>query len=281
MKKLRAALAAAAALAAMSAQGANILYYNDGGFGDDAMAAALSALGAGYTVTEVFTDTAVDEEPGFFGFMDTRAHRREWDLVIVATTNEVSIPIGTTLYQPLRRYVNEGGSAILMDAQYRDNSADTLRPNVGEGKRFGVAYPAPQVVEHGAVDYGLGSMELRTDETFSHWSWNLGLYEGTDPNTAGDGRILAAFTDGGAAIVGANFGDDGRARTLANGFRADSFVDSAQGELLFSQQVRYLLGEADAPLPVPEPGTWALVLGGLAGLGFARRRAGSGGSIGV
>lgn len=217
----------------------NILYFDDGSVGTNAVTGALSLLGlSGSTTTATST-----------GNFNTLLTSNTYDLVILGEQSDSDT--FTSVALALTGYVTGGGKVL-----------GTTWLNEGFGALMGatgrVATNATSITTDGSPIFaGLGPTIELTNPGWGVFSssWD------PDSGTTGFGTLGA-----GSAIVQANGG-----RTLLYGPLFDTYDDTQEGERLIANGINLLLD--DEPSVVPEPSTLAMLGLGLFGLWAGTRRA--------
>jgi len=216
-----------------------ILYYQDGVVGADRMAAALSSLGANYSVT-----TAINN----FDF-ETKIATGDYSLGIFFAQSNYSSGY-TGAINALGSFVATGGKAIY---------ADWSRNNALALANFGVGFTGNTNQNTMTVSMPELAAGLTNPVIIANTSWGVfstGLNLGTTAATfANSETAIAVSMDG---------------RVIVNGFLSDTIADVATGVQLYRNEIDTVLADANA---VPEPASlivWSL-MGGL-GVCLRRRR---------
>jgi hypothetical protein len=241
MKKGFIVLAAALLLTigARRADAASILFFEDFTVGTSSMTPAL----VGHTVT-----TAAD--PGNFA---TLLGGGGFDLAIFLQQNSSGSGYDNA-FAAIATFLSGGGRAI---------AADWTRNNA-HAAAFGANF-AGNVNESTVTVTSAGLLS--------------GVTNPVDLFNPGWGTFSTGLTAGGGAICGATFSSGECAvviglggRAILNGFLSDTFVDSAEGTALFTNEINMALGIEGPGPTVPEPATLLLLGTGLAALAVRARR---------
>jgi hypothetical protein len=188
---------------------------------------------AGALATLGYTVTATDGDLSGFTLSD-------FDIVVYANQN-AGVPGGDVA--TLEAFVSGGGKLIFTN-WLTDNPG-----NLGGSFTGGINETALTV---GGL-FGAGIANPITLVNPGWGTFSRGLVETT-------ASVEGTFGNGEAAILLGNGG-----RTIWNGFLFDTSV----GEQLFINQLTYLAGATGV---IPEPASWALMIGGFGLVGFALRR---------
>jgi hypothetical protein len=192
---------------------------------------------AGALATLGYTVTTTDSDLSGFTLSD-------FDIVVYANQGN-TIPGGDVT--TLESYIADGGRLIFTD--WRTGNPSNLGGDIGAG------FNQTSLTVGSLFDSGIAN-----PITLSNPGW--GIFS-TDL-VATTAMVAGTWGNGAAAILVGNGG-----RTIWNGFLFDTGV----GEQLFINQLTYLVDGGNGGIGViPEPASWALMIGGFGLVGFALRR---------